>query len=507
MNDLDIFFVKNEIKVGQEKHVQVKIPIYYSSLDEAFFHYFLTFHDKNSSYHFLLNPSTWTPESLSFNFFAGYENVVFSILSFHRFIELFIKDILKRINPFLAVKFIEKEEELFKFLDNNISPDEVKTVEYSEAYKRFKQAYRHYDRSSDVYNTILKDFEFLIERENSESLRYLTDWRNRIMHNGQNMPNVFAYDYLISQRIIPIVFQIIEADSKKLEGYKPYYFKTKTGINIIEEINNLKIDYKDFSSNDPQKNFFNNYLKLGHLKELGRASMKNNYWDRKNLSYFESNYKNPIGRYERFAQAEKVSNYYYNLKNCPCCGEKTLLVYKEAFFNIIENKDDNIKWVKCYCCDYFIKDNVDDPLELRLSEYPLFDEIPEKTSLDWYLSELRSLSQQHFDIGLKLFSGHIYAIDLIVSSVLKRSVSLIDGFCTFIEKKNFICAAPMVRMQIDNAIRLYGTSLVENPNEVVIKILEGFPLSKIEDRNNRKKLTDQYLIDNLSKVFPWIKRV
>ena len=123
-------------------------------------------------------------------------NVVFSILGFHRFFELLMKDILRRINPFLAVKFLEKEEELFKFLDNKLNADEIKTIENAETIKRFKQAFKHYDKTSEIYLEHLKDYEFLTTKESYETLEMLAEWRNRIMHNGTTLPNLFAFEYL-----------------------------------------------------------------------------------------------------------------------------------------------------------------------------------------------------------------------------------------------------------------------------------------------------------------------
>src|SRR5688572_24237886 len=96
----------------------------------------------------------------TFDYTGADESIVFTILGFHRFFELLLKDVLRRINPFLAVKMFEKEEEVFEFIDNRLNPDNVKTIEYSETVKRFKQAYKHYT-NSEVYEKHLKPYEFL----------------------------------------------------------------------------------------------------------------------------------------------------------------------------------------------------------------------------------------------------------------------------------------------------------------------------------------------------------
>src|SRR5690606_12329743 len=126
------FFKNNDVRICEGKDFTPTPPVNYSSLNDAFHNYFLTFRDKKDTFHFILNIQTWERKSLAFNFTGANDNIVFSILGFHRFIELLLKDILRRINPYLAVKFLEKEEELFQFFDNKISADEIKTIEYSE---------------------------------------------------------------------------------------------------------------------------------------------------------------------------------------------------------------------------------------------------------------------------------------------------------------------------------------------------------------------------------------
>ncbi|MFW5804230.1 MAG: hypothetical protein ACOCWG_03255 [bacterium] len=143
MDKLREFFKNNDLRIGEGKDFTITPPVYYSSLNDAFQNYFLTLRDKKDTFHFILDIQTWTRQSLAFNFTGANANIVFSILGFHRFIELLLKDILRRINPYLAVKFLEKKEELFQYLDNQICADEIKTIEYSETFKRFKQAFKH----------------------------------------------------------------------------------------------------------------------------------------------------------------------------------------------------------------------------------------------------------------------------------------------------------------------------------------------------------------------------
>ncbi len=368
MDKLKAFFENNDVRIGEGKDFTTTPPFYYSSLNEAFHKYFLTFRDKKDVYHFILNIQNWNRESLAFNFTGANDNIIFSILGFHRFIELLLKDILRRINPFLAVKFIEKKEELFRYLDNTISADEINTIEYSETFNRFKQAFKHYDKTSEVYIQQLKDYEFILDPRNTETLDYLAKWRNRIIHNGMTLPNLFAFEYLVSQRLIPLIVEIIKVERKYLKDYLPYFFTTATGINIIEEILAVKFEFSDFKDKKKSKSLAFSLLKLGHLKEIGRAAFNSP----KYISFYEQEYEYPTGRIERFAEAERQDKDFYELRGCPCCGLKSLVVYRKEYDDIFTKKRDFISWFKCYSCDYSLKNNVGDPNFFNLSDKPIF---------------------------------------------------------------------------------------------------------------------------------------
>jgi hypothetical protein len=103
----------------------------------------------------------------------------------------------------------------------------------------------------------------------------------------------------------------------------------------------------------------------------------------------------------------------------------------------------------------------------------------------------------------KAYNGALYPLDILSTAVIHRSMSLISGFCDMIEKKNFICAAPLVRLQLDNWLRFYAAWLVSDPHDFAMKIFEGKEVRKIKDKEG-KFLTDQYLTKKLSKEYPWV---
>ncbi|MCE3228296.1 MAG: hypothetical protein K0S32_2847 [Bacteroidetes bacterium] len=374
MTNLTEFLSKHYVEVGKGKDFRVIPPIYYASLRDGFRNYYETFRDKRQYFSLLSNVKEWDRVQLSFDYTGADDCIVFSILGFHRFIELLLKDILRRINPFLPVKTFEKEAEVFLFLDQQLSAEDVKTVEFSDTLKRFRYAYSHYKPDTDVYQKHLQPYEFLISSENLEAINILATWRNRVMHNGSTFPNVIAYELLISQRIIPIVENILLAEAPYLEGYDPHYLSSPTGINILKEISNIKFTVKDFSDQTKTKDIGRALLKLQHIKELGKACYNLDPLFRKDRLYYEHLYERPINRNERFAESEKLNraDIFYSLGKCICCGASSMVTYRSEYDDMFTNKREFNTWLKCFNCDYSISGNMGDPNYFGLSQSPIF---------------------------------------------------------------------------------------------------------------------------------------
>jgi hypothetical protein len=368
---MDNFLIKFEVTVGSGKDLEMSPPHYYSSFYEAMEHYFLTFRDVKDVLYIHLQSGSFTKNELSSQATSYNENVIFCILGFHRFFELAIKDILRQINPFFAVKLPTKEKDFFAYMDDKISPEEIPTIEFQETIKRFKEAFNYY-RGTEIYATFLSKYEEVITEKNLEALKTLANWRNRIMHNGSTLPNIFGLDYFVSQQIFPLFAVFVNTLSEQEKKIIYSIFTTQSGISVIDEILNVKLDTRDFES--PNGEFATKILRLGHLKEIGRVSKVNNWSMRNNHSYYEGRYENPIGRNERFAASESVAVHYHSIGNCLCCGTKALVVYKQVFYDIFIKGNRTFWWLKCYNCDYTIGDEVADPFLFGFSKERLFQD-------------------------------------------------------------------------------------------------------------------------------------
>ncbi len=100
----------------------------------------------------------------------------------------------------------------------------------------------------------------------------------------------------------------------------------------------------------------------------------------------------------------------------------------------------------------------------------------------------------------------MHFIHLIYAGVCDRTLSNISGFMLLVEDDNFLCAATILRMQIDTAMRLNAFYCVENSNDLAEEIFKGNRFGDICDKDN-KKMKDWYLRKKLEVKYPWVKRV
>lgn len=346
MNDeLREFYSNNEVRVGED--FTRTPPIYYDSLNIALYHFFKTFQPQKDTYHFSLDFVSNTRESLAFNF-SDLENTTQCIIAFLRFFELFLKDIIKR----------------------NIPSANIEKWAFQKAYKK---VIKEISNNSSGF----RKYKFLLDEQSQNFMDVLKYWRNRIMHNGSIFINNHALDFLVSQQAIPLILKVHKAEKISLNNYIPHYFRTASGINIIKRISEIKFEIADFQNPQKHQELAGELALLNHLKELGRACYVNRLNYKANLHWNEPYYENPIGRGERFAKSEKTrKDLLYNIRKCPCCGVKSLVVYRKEFkdVNFKVGEMDFISWFTCYTCSYSVKKNMDDPYYFRIFRSKVFPE-------------------------------------------------------------------------------------------------------------------------------------
>lgn len=121
-----------------------------------------------------------------------------------------------------------------------------------------------------------------------------------------------------------------------------------------------------------------------------------------------------------------------------------------------------------------------------------------------WLYDSRSAQCEVLDGFMGDLAGSSHLMASVLAPLVQRSFSHIDGFVEMVKRRNYFCAVALLRLQIDNMLRLSAFDLVDDPMSVKEALLEDKPLSKVLSRD-RKPLSDSYLCSNLSGRYPWIE--
>jgi hypothetical protein len=394
--DLKNLAEKNEVPVDNTKDRKRTPPHFFNSLRDAFASYFNTFRTNNSTYEsYAMSTSTTKKAQLKIleSQFLDVENTVLSMVHFQRFFELFIKDLLYRTNPKLTYsedKSHSRSGSTWQLVGNiqakifrPYKPEgRIISAPFSEILKRFyslviftKDPAKQQNSLVRKFSKILQPYSFLDDDDHKATIEFINWYRNKILHNGTRLPSLRFFDYIVTQRIIPIVKRI-RSLTKQEFGDWWYFLETKTGVDILDSLSTTEFEQTNSKTMKQVKITVRNLLHIGHLKELGRANFNMNWLMRRNLrATFEYNYYDPIGRGLRFAATEKEKNgYAKEIVSCPCCGNEPMVIYRQEHNDIFNhNQLLNIDWVKCYTCDYYLRYNTMEPALFKLHKEQLFN--------------------------------------------------------------------------------------------------------------------------------------
>jgi hypothetical protein len=109
---------------------------------------------------------------------------------------------------------------------------------------------------------------------------------------------------------------------------------------------------------------------------------------------------------------------------------------------------------------------------------------------------LTSLYIESVDMSNMHFQYNIF-----LSCVLDRALSVNRGYITLTDSNNYFCAVTMLRMQIENCIRLYGITLVDDACKYITSWMSGDRICKFQDTATNKSLSDSYIASILDKQY------
>lgn len=118
-----------------------------------------------------------------------------------------------------------------------------------------------------------------------------------------------------------------------------------------------------------------------------------------------------------------------------------------------------------------------------------------------YIEKLRILNEETKTLVVKIIGENLLKEDLCICATLDRSLRLTDGFISMMEMRNLTCAGALLRLQMDNCLRLFAFFIANDRNEAIDCIIDGGVFNKLKDKDG-KRMSDGYLKEKLDKYDP-----
>lgn len=127
-------------------------------------------------------------------------------------------------------------------------------------------------------------------------------------------------------------------------------------------------------------------------------------------------------------------------------------------------------------------------------------------ALDQHLSDLKRIREAASGLAKEMIGTILIDFDLFYSSVLNRSLSLLDGFIEMLKTRNLACAGILLRTQLDNCMRLYASFIAADKNEFLKRFMEGDRIDDLKDVKGNL-MRDYYLHTSLTRFDERISEV
>jgi len=113
------------------------------------------------------------------------------------------------------------------------------------------------------------------------------------------------------------------------------------------------------------------------------------------------------------------------------------------------------------------------------------------------LEVLDELIKHSYQIGKDVIGETLFKEDLFFVAILNRFATLTSGFHTLIKERNLTCCGELLRLQLDNCMRLYGLDIAEDMSNAIDTVMSGGRFDKLKDKNG-KQMKDGYLKEQIS---------
>jgi hypothetical protein len=95
---------------------------------------------------------------------------------------------------------------------------------------------------------------------------------------------------------------------------------------------------------------------------------------------------------------------------------------------------------------------------------------------------------------------------LFILGVANRSYEIVDGYLDAFDKWNVYVAGPLVRLQLDNLVRVCYMAVYPNPHDLSMELLGGTEFRKLK-HSDGEPLRDRKLVDLAEPMHPWMPPV
>ena len=287
-----------------------------------------------------------------------------TILHFHHFIELVLKDVLRSEHELLANDAGDKHLILFKLLTGEPVSQEDKektqSIQFGKALDRVVKL---------IDSRKLPEFLNFVKQARA-SLDNLNERRNRVWHRGTVILRYKALDLLVGKYILPIIIQILNLEMYKGKERQWKHPKLHCGKDPIEEI------VLEFQKDKP------NYKRAAFFKELGRASYESpiaydpSRYEGRTLGRFDVEAWDCVHNEEHSKRAERIATEeskqtIEDVRECPVCGVKSLILYSDVEYEDYDGQTGqgigkagyrNLE-AKCWCCSFTVDCKMPNPRE------------------------------------------------------------------------------------------------------------------------------------------------
>ena len=122
------------------------------------------------------------------------------------------------------------------------------------------------------------------------------------------------------------------------------------------------------------------------------------------------------------------------------------------------------------------------------------------------ITAITHYEKETLEITKAVLGKNMITTDFSYIGFLDRSIHLARGFILMLENRNLSCCGAILRLSIDNCLRLYAINIADDRESVVNTILTGGKIGNLKDKQGNK-MTDAYLNKQLEQQDPLISRV